>query len=182
MTAVGTAAWSDRGMLLRSLLTFFSLLMSSSLPRSLPTSFAAPLQLKGYKKEVVESADGGIEKIYFHKWCSQLKDWKAIHATQWKNVMDSMMGNFRAAERAVADERTRRETEAAAALELQTQQMMEDVDLLESASRGDVAAKSANKRSVGSRIGKTFKAFTAAMGCKGNNNKAVDEEATKKQS
>jgi len=74
-------------------------------------------KLQGYNKQVVEGSSMNEEtgeeeptttKIYYHKWCGQLKEWKDVHSEEWKKVMDGLIGHFRALEEA---ERLRKEAE-----------------------------------------------------------------------
>jgi vacuolar-type H+-ATPase subunit H len=69
------------------------------------------MQLRGYNKEVAEDSEGETVKVYTHKWCSQLLEWKEAHSEGWKKVMDGLVGHFRAI--ALAEQRRKEEEERA---------------------------------------------------------------------
>ena len=170
------------------------------------------LQIKGYKKEIIDGVsineetgeeEPVQEKIYYHKWCNQLKEWKEEHSAGWKKVMDGLIGHFRAIEEAErrrkeAEERARQEAirkaqeerrlaeEAARqrALEAEQRRAEEESRLAaEAALKAAQEAAEEEKRrkkeaSLKYKIGKKLSAVkkTLKSGCTGKKN--VDESAT----
>jgi hypothetical protein len=131
--------------------------------------------MQGYKKEIVESSTGDIVKVYLHKDCAQLKEWRALHAVPWGQVMASMMANFRAAERAVVEERARQEAAMRKALEVSLVTQMEDAD--EEEEQLLRRSRGVESNGFGYRMGQKMKALKASLGCKGNASDAVDPRA-----
>jgi hypothetical protein len=64
---------------------------------------------------VVQGEDGQTTKVHYHKWCSKLREWKEEHVLRYGSVLDDLVGQFRAKERAAAaaeeEERRRRAAE-----------------------------------------------------------------------
>ncbi|KAG7351528.1 hypothetical protein IV203_010888 [Nitzschia inconspicua] len=154
-------------------------------------------KLKGYNKEVVEGTtfneETGVEeptttKIYFHKWCSQLKEWKEVHQEGWKKVMDGLIGHFRAIElaeqrRREAEERARQEAirradEARRAAEEKRRQEEEERRVQEEERLAAEEAQRKRQASVGYKVGKKLSAFKKAVTSPCKSKKAVDEKAT----
>jgi hypothetical protein len=158
-------------------------------------------QLTGYNKEIIENADGEIVKIYTTKWCAQLLEWKEAHSEGWTKVMESLLGHFRAIElaeqrRKEEEERARREAvrkaeearrkaEAErqarmAALEEQRQREAEEEAARIAAEQAAAEAQAKKERKMSYKLGKKLSTIKKSMtsGCKGNKNKAVDEDAT----
>jgi hypothetical protein len=153
--------------------------------------FPSLLQLKGYKKEVIEGTaineETGEEepantKLYYHKWCFQLNEWKGAHKEGWAKVMSGLIGHFRAIElaeqrRREAEERERRESirraeEARRAADEKRRQEEE---------QRRVAAEETQRKKEASmkyKVGKKFSAFKKAVTAPCKNKKAVDENAT----
>jgi membrane protein involved in colicin uptake len=128
------------------------------------------------------------QKIYYHKWCGQLKEWKETHSEGWKNVMEGLIGHFRAIElaeqrrieaeerarreaiekaRREAEEKVRREAEEKARREAEEQQRQMDEE-------ARAKKETSFKYKMGKKLKKVKKAVTS--GCKSK--KAADESAT----
>ncbi len=87
--------------------------------------------------------------------------------------MGTMMANFRAAERAVAEERALHEAAMRKAMETSLVTQMEDDD----EDQVNDTSKRAVDGGASSGIGARIKALMAVLGCKGNASEAVDEQA-----
>lgn len=159
--------------------------------------FPSLLQLKGYKKEVIEGTaineETGEEepantKLYYHKWCFQLNEWKGAHKEGWAKVMSGLIGHFRAIElaeqrRREAEERERRESirraeEARRAADEKRRQEEEQRRVAEEERLAAEETQRKKEASMKYKVGKKFSAFKKAVTAPCKNKKAVDENAT----
>lgn len=136
-------------------------------------------QLSGFVKEIE-----GDEKLYYHKWCGQLKSWKAVHAQEWQKVMSGLLGHFeglRLAEerRLAAKEQARLEIARraeAARIQVDDDRRAEEAGQIARQAK-EVKSMERQAKKEGSfahKMSLKLKALKESLNCR--NNKAVDED------
>lgn len=142
-------------------------------------------KLKGYNKEIVENTvvdeETGEEsivktKIYFHKWCAKVNDYRKDHKKDYDAVMCNLLDHFRAIEleaqmkleaelklaQEMEEEKVRREEESAAKdAEASQLEVSKSKTFLKRVKKSGKRVK--KTFSMGSCMGKTSAASVAAV-------------------
>ena len=131
-------------------------------------------QMSGYTKEMK-----GDEKVYYHKSCGQVKEWKEVHSVQWHPVMSGLLAHFHtiqleeeakmAVEEAAVLEQARRREDEQRLQEEETARL--ETEEAANAARQAQASSSKKKLSFGQKL----KAFKASLNCRKNTGAAVLE-------
>ena len=132
-------------------------------------------QMSGYTKEMK-----GDEKVYYHKWCGQVKEWKEVHSVQWHPVMSGLLEHFHTIqleEEAKLAVKEAAELEQARRREDEERLQEEEAARLEAEEATNAArqAKKASSSKKKSSFGQKLKAFTASLNCRKNTGAAVLE-------
>ena len=132
----------------------------------------------GYTKEMK-----GEEKLYYHKWCGHLKEWKDAHSVQWHHVMSGLLEHFHAiqleeermlaAEDAAALEQARRREDEKRLQEEEASRLEAEKET--DAKRHGEASTRIKKMNLVGGFGRKFKAFKASLNCRKNTEAAVLE-------
>lgn len=151
-------------------------------------------KMQGYTKESVETIvvdeETGEEtivetKIYFHKWCSQIKEFRQDHKENFQTVMRNLLDHFRALEleaqikrdaeiRKARQEALKKQAEEAAQHHLQEEKQKAESEQKARDVPSEVSLVE-KKPSLMKRVKKSF----SMTGCKGNKAtmNAVEESA-----
>mmetsp|Transcript_61234 Transcript_61234/g.149902 ORF Transcript_61234/g.149902 Transcript_61234/m.149902 type:complete len:243 (-) Transcript_61234:492-1220(-) len=131
-------------------------------------------KMSGYTKEM-----NGDEKVYYHKWCGQVKEWKEVHSVQWHPVMSGLLAHFHTIQ---LEEEAKLAVEEAAVLEQarrreDEQRLQEEEAARLEAEKASNAARQAKDSSSKkkSSFGQKLKAFKASLNCRKNTGAAVLE-------
>jgi hypothetical protein len=130
-------------------------------------------QVGGYIKEM-----NGENKVHYHKWCGQVKNWRETHSVEWKNVMSDLLGHFQSIQ---LEEQKRLDAEHAARLEQVRRREEEERMRAEETARlqpeeAKRQAKALKKQKKGGsfaqKLGQKIKAVKESLNCR--NNKAIN--------
>lgn len=159
-------------------------------------------KMQGYTKEIVETKTNTVfdeetstgeeeplveTKIYFHKWCSQIKEYRQDHKEQFQPVMRNLLDHFRALELEAQMKREGEIRKARRKEESLKKKARAEAAKAEFAANNNKARDAPlevnlveKKPSLMKRVKKSF----SMKGCKGNKaaTNAVDESAFHQQS